>query len=485
VLVAVVQGRVSSEVAIALGVGQMTTGQDHRASSTRSPRVYLYIGEPKTGTTFLRDVLWGNRARLAALGLQLPGYSDRDHSRASRDLRETRRPASDPVDPWIGEWDVLAGQALRTRGRTVISNELLVASSPEQADRAVRSLLRAEVHVVATVRDFAAVLPAEWCEAVKCRGTTGWKAWLDEVTVAERAPDRRRRSWFWRVHDTLAILDMWSQHIPPDQVHVVTVPRQDSSGLLWERFAAVMGIDPAGCDLTGARPNYSLGLAEIELLRRINQELPAEMPDWFYTREIKQILAHGVLGAGPRRSKLALPPSLDAWAAEQAETLIAGLRDAKYHIVGDVAELRPAGQAGSAGGADLDSGPDSQLGGQQLEAAVQAVVALADRYYQVRYPVRHPRGSRDLRQRASDIKWRMLNGPLVKRMLRRASHLAAVRRLRVIIWCVLMRPYRRRRLPAGTSSGCSRRSAARAPGNYSNRRDAANHPRQVRARSGM
>jgi hypothetical protein len=427
----------------------MMTGRDHRASSTRSPRVYLYIGEPKTGTTFLREVLWGNRARLAAVGLQLPGYSDRDHSRASRDLRETPRPTSDPADPWIGEWDVLAGQALRTRGRTVISNELLAASSPEQADRAVRSLLRAEVHVVATVRDFAAVLPAEWSEAVKCRGTTGWKAWLDEVTVAERAADRRRRSWFWRVHDTLAILDMWSQHIPPGQVHVVTVPRQQSSGLLWERFAAVMGIDPAGCDLTRARPNHSLGLAETEFLRRINQELPSEMPDWFYTREIKQILAHGVFGVGPRRSKLTLPPSFEAWAAEQAETLIAGLRDARYHIVGDLAELRPAGQAGAASEADLDPGPDSQLG-EQFEAAVQAVVALADRYYQVRYPVRQPRRSRDLRQRASDIKWGMLHGRSVRRMLRRASHLAAVRRLRVSIWCVLMRPYRRRRLPAGT-----------------------------------
>jgi hypothetical protein len=39
----------------------------------------------------------------------------------------------------------------------------------------------------------------------------------------------------------------------------------------------------------------------------------------------------------------------------------------------------------------------------------------------------------------------MLNGPRVKQVLRRASHRAAVQRLRVIIWCVLMRPDRRRR----------------------------------------
>ncbi len=323
----------------------MTTGQCQRVPGARSPRIYLHIGEPKTGTTFLQDALWGNRSRLAAQGLQLPGYGNRDHSRASRDLRETPRTASDPADPWIGEWDVLAAQALCARGRAVISNELLAASSPRQSERAVRSLLRAEVHVVVTVRDFAAILPAEWQEAVKCGGVAGWEAWLGEVIAAERAADRRDRSWFWRVHDTLAILDMWSRHIPPDQVHVVTVPRRHSPDLLWARFAAAVGIDPGGCDLTRAQRNSSLGPAETEFLRRMNQALPDQLPDWFYTREIKQILAHGVLSARPHRPRLALPPRAEAWAAEQAETLLAGLRDGKYDIVGDLAEMLPAGRA--------------------------------------------------------------------------------------------------------------------------------------------
>ncbi len=440
----------------------MATGRDNRVSAARGPRIYLHIGEPKTGTTFLQDALWANRARLAAAGLQLPGYSDRDHSRASRDLRETPRPAADPADPWTGEWDVLAGQALRIPGRAVISNELLAASSPQQADRAISSLLRADVHVVATVRDFAALLPAEWQEAVKCRGTAGWEAWLDAVIAAEETADRRRRSWFWRVHDTLAILDMWSRHIPPDQVHVVTVPQHDPGNILWTRFAAAMDIDPGGCDVTGGRRNSSLGYAETEFLRRMNGGLPAGMPDWFYAREIKQILAHGVLSDRPHHTRLALPPSRAAWAAGQAEILVAGLRDAKYHIVGDLADLRPAGEAGpdaspaTLPGEQPATQPDAQPAArpaeqpaaqpaeQQLEAAVQAAVALADRYYQVLYPVRERRPHRSARQRASDIKWAVLNGPAVRRVLRRGSRHAAVRRLRVLIWRVLIRPDRRR-----------------------------------------
>ena len=427
---------------VGLGAGRLSAVRDNRLPGTRGPRVYVHIGEPKTGTTFLQDALWANRARLAAAGLQLPGYSDRDHSRASRDLRETPRPASDPADPWTGEWDVLAGQALRAPKRAIISNELLAASSPQQAERAVCSLLRAEVHVVVTVRNFAAFLPAEWQEAVKCRGTAGWEAWLDAVIAAEGAADRRRRSWFWRVHDTLALLDMWSRHIPPDQVHVVTVPHQASGSLLWTRFAAAVEIDPDGCDVTRGRRNSSLGYAETEFLRRMNEALPADMPDWFYAREIKQILAHGVLSDRPHHARLVLPPSHAAWAAEQAEILLAGLRDAKYDIVGDLADLRPAEEAGHASPADQ---PAPQRAEQQLEAAVQAAVSLADRYYQVLYPVRQRKPHRGARQRASDIKWAILNGPRVRRVLRRASHRAAVRRLRVLIWYVLIRPDRRGR----------------------------------------
>src|ERR1700689_4964336 len=139
---------------VRLDAGRVATGRDNRVPDTRGSRIYLHIGEPKTGTTFLQDALWANRARLAAQGLQLPGYSDRDHSRASRDLRETPRPASDPADPWTGEWDVLTRQALRGRRAAVISDELLAVCTARQADRAVRSLFPAEVHVVLTVRDF-------------------------------------------------------------------------------------------------------------------------------------------------------------------------------------------------------------------------------------------------------------------------------------------------------------------------------------------
>jgi len=409
----------------------------------RGSRVYLHIGEPKTGTTFVQEAMWGNRAQLAAQGVVLPGYSHRDHSRASRDLREAQRLASDPADRWAGEWDVLTRQALWVRGIAVISDEVLAACNPPQADRGVRSLLPAEVHVVVTVRDIGSLLPAEWQETVKCRGTVSWEQWLAGVIGAASAADRRRRSWFWAVHDTLAILDMWSRHIPPDHVHVITVPRQGPADVLWERFASVLGIDPSSIDPPPTRVNWSLGLVEVEFLRRMNEALPGEMPDWFYTRNIKQILAHNVLSTRPPPARLELPAAQQAWAREQSELLVAGLHDSKCHIVGDLHDLLSQPATGRR------VAPASLPAQLLLPAAVQAAAALADHLYRESYPAkRQPEGPRGLRQRVSRLEWTILNGAGTRRVLRNASHLAPVRRLRVLIWRILLHPARHHPNPA-------------------------------------
>ena len=428
--------------------GQEPASPGSRELSGSRPRVYLHIGEPKTGTSFVQRSLWNNRARLAARGVLLPGYSHRDHNRASRDVREAVREATDPTDPWVGDWDVLVGQALSAPRAAVISDEILAACNPPQADRAVRSLLAADLHIILTVRDFASVLPAEWQERIKCRDTVGWEEWLDSVVDSTPAADRRARSWFWAVHDTLAILDMWSQHIPPDHVHVITVPPRGATDQLWIRFASVLGIDPGGFDLRESRANQSLGPAEAEFLRRVNRALPADVPFWFYTRDIKRVLALEVLRSRPRNAVLTLPPGRVGWAQDQSEILIAGLRDAKYHIVGDLAELVPQPVTGTY------SAPGDRPPGQLLDAAVHATAALLQHMYQEQGgadgrppaggpPAAAPRQA-GLRQLLVQWEWTLLNGPTAKRILRGASHRPAVRRLRVLIWRVLMRPGRSR-----------------------------------------
>ena len=274
-------------------------------------RVFLHIGEPKTGTTFIQQVLWSNRAELAAQGVVLPGHHPQDHFRASQDLRGIEKLASDPAGPWTGDWEILASQAKQPGKTAVISHELFSAADSGQAAHAVRSLQPAQVHIVLTVRDMATLLPAEWQETVKHRNARSWEDWLSDVIDRESVDADRRQWWFWRVHDTLAILRLWAEHVPPERIHVITnPPRGSAAGLLWERFASLLSIDPACADLSRARPNASLGMAETEFLRRLNQALPGpdEVPDWFYMWNVKETVAHRAL-AGRAAGAWSCPPS--------------------------------------------------------------------------------------------------------------------------------------------------------------------------------
>jgi len=397
----------------------------------------VHLGEPKTGTTFLQDVLWGNRQVLAARGIVLPGYNRRDHIRARRDLRGEPRVASDLADPWAGEWDVLAAQALRAPVAAVISDELLAACTERQIECAVSSLASSEVHAVITARAFDAVLPAEWQETVKCGRSLGWEAWLREVATTASVPDRRDRSPFWAAHDTIAICRLWSRHIPADHVHVITTPRQRSPQLLWVRLASVLGIDPAGIDLSQARSNSSLGYAETEFLRRVNELLMADVPEWFYTRNVKNILVPGALRGRPGDRHPVLPPELLTWAAGEAELVSTGLRDSGVQVTGDLTELL----AGRGTSRPLPLAEP----GEMVDAAVASAAALAGRLYLQMYPPSPPRWpSGGPRQALSQLEWRLLHGRGIQRRLRRASHRPTVRRVRVAIWRVLMRPGRMR-----------------------------------------
>jgi hypothetical protein len=399
-------------------------------------KVFVHIGEPKTGTTFLQQVIWRNRAELAAQGVVLPGHHPQDHYRASQDLRGLTKLASDPAGSWSGEWEILASQAKQAGRVAVISHELFSAVDAEQAERAVASLRPAEVHIVLTLRDMSTLLPAEWQESVKHRSTRGWEDWLGDVIDREAPGDDRRQWWFWRVHDTLAILRIWSLHVPPERVHVVVMPPRGSSiGLLWERFASVLGIDPASVDLSRARANTSLGMPEIEFLRRLNLALPEEVPDWFYMWNVKEGAAHKLESTGARDERLVLPADRVEWAAEQAGILITALREAKYDVVGDPDELRPRPGTGTA------VSPSDVPAERVLDAAVRAAAAMVVSQYHQEVPAAKPQdGLLEHRGLMGRVEARVAASPTIKRTVRElSSRSPAVRKLRILTWRTLER----------------------------------------------
>jgi hypothetical protein len=304
----------------------------------RQPTVYLHIGIAKTGTTYLQDILWRERKALAKHGVVYPGASYGAQFLAAVDLRGGEGPlARHGATP--GSWDALAAAARSVPDRAVISHETLARCQVEDVRRAVASLAPAEVHIVVTARDLGRQLPATWQERVKNLSAGGYRAFLRKVS---RRPKSRIAQRFWENQDIVAVLDRYTQVIPPERVHIVTLPsRGASSGDgLWERFAAVLGLDPTVVNSKVPPSNVSLGVAEAELLRRLNPALRKEL-DWpTYARAVKTDLSRRLAarGSSPR---LGIPAEMRPWVSERAEQMITGLKAGGYDVVGDLAELRP------------------------------------------------------------------------------------------------------------------------------------------------
>ncbi|MBO0826098.1 MAG: hypothetical protein J2P27_19925, partial [Actinobacteria bacterium] len=192
-------------------------------------------------------------------------------------------------------------------------------------------------------------------------------------------------------------------------------------------------VDPASVDISRARANASLGLTEVEFLRRLNAELSSEVPDWYYMWNVKEGLAHTALAERPVGERLVLPPERRAWACEYAEILIAGLLDGGYDLVGDIAELRPPPVVD-----EVAVSPAGQSDEQILQAAIQATAALVLNQYRKEYPAARPGVASSAL--ADRVTARVKASPRMKRTLRElSSRHASVRTLRVLAWRLLER----------------------------------------------
>lgn len=351
-----------------------------RAEATGRQIVLLHIGEPKTGTTFLQDAMWANRSTLRAHGVDLPGHHSYDQYRASRDLRNFRYDGTHPRGSWVGEWDILAAEARHCDRVAVISHEILMAAKPAQIARAVESLAPAEVHIAVTVRDLASLLPAAWQEAVKNGEIRGWDDWVRLVVDRRSRQKSAQRRGFWRLHDTVPTVRRWTAHVPPEHIHIVTVPPPGAPrDLLWQRWADLLGFDTTGTEVTAARANTSLGWVEAEFLREVNTKLRGTIPHWMYETYIKPDFAEVMLGSRPRTAIPALTDDAAKWVDGYTRRRARTLRRIGVHVCGDLADLRRRpGKASAVGGtpaaeqlADVGVDAVAQLLAERVEHPVE------------------------------------------------------------------------------------------------------------------
>jgi hypothetical protein len=307
--------------------------------------VFLHIGAMKTGTTYLQQVMIQNKDALAAHGHLFPGATWSDQVRAAHDVLGHHRERG-VRSRAAGAWDAVTAEMLAWQGpAAVLSVEFLSFGGAKAARRVVEGLAGAEVHVVLTVRDTAEVLPGLWQTHCANGGTASWPGFARSARFGAgmgplSQPLGQGARLFRRALDVPRMLDVWSSVVPPERLHVVTVPRPGAPReLLWERFAGVVGVDPAVATEPAAGHNPSLGYASADLMRRLNSEL-GRLPRHRYNPTLKHYLAEKVLA---ERRSLEQRARLDAATEELAlrwnRRVRTALESSTAHLVGDLEDL--------------------------------------------------------------------------------------------------------------------------------------------------
>lgn len=331
-------------------------------------RVFLHVGAPKTGTTFLQSVLWANRDRLRSAGLLVPGKDQFDAFYATMHVREVSRSLGLPARA-ADAWPRLVDEAHAWGRDSIISHEFFAAASAPQAARALDDLAPLDVHVILTARDYVATLPALWQEQVKVGSTDPF-----DTFVADMLEGRRSGPLSWRTTDVQSVLRRWTASLPAEQVHLVTVPPPGSPPLtLWERFCDALGLEPSGWEIPQTRRNQSLGAVEVELLRRVNPRLqpPLGRAGAPHYRWVRRYLAEDVLvSRGGRR--FGVDASTATSLRSRSEAAVAYVRSRGVKVHGDLDDLVSSDPF-------ADRGSTQTTTDEVLDAALDTIAALLDR----------------------------------------------------------------------------------------------------------
>ncbi len=303
-------------------------------------RVFLHIGAPKTGTTYLQQVLYRNREALEAAGVLYPRVSGDAHHTALWDLREVwgKREFGQDIR---GHWNRTVALVREWDGPTaVMSSELFVYAEPAICRRALSAFGDTEVHVVYTARDLLRQAPAVWQERVKNQHTLGYDEFLDDVLGQAKSSMAKG---FWSAQDTPAALKRWSQGLPPGRVHVVTTPPSGTPpATLWRRFATVVGIDGRDYDTDVPLANTSMSVLAAEVLRRFNIRHGEQMTPLQYRRIVRRGLFERLAGLVSDPTRLTLTTQQRAELAKRGSEMAATISRRGYDVVGSLDELVPA-----------------------------------------------------------------------------------------------------------------------------------------------
>lgn len=297
-------------------------------------RVFLHIGPPKTGTSFLQQAWFQHRQDMAERGLLYPGVAREEQFQAcavavqKKSVVDQMRP--DALRAWerltrrVQKWD---GDALLSSEHYALGRAAAVAPIMERLHEVAD-----EVHLVAGARDLARQIPADWQQTVKQGSLSTFDQFWRHLATHERTT-------FWHHQDLPVVLRRWGASLPRERVHVVVHGRPGTPhSVLWEHMCQVLGVEP---DFLGevARTNESLGAVQVELIRRANAAMGDSRSTLATKRSMRSLIGAGVFADLTKPERLTLPPEAMAWIAERSARMVEELRAMDHHVLGSLDDL--------------------------------------------------------------------------------------------------------------------------------------------------
>ena len=379
----------------------MTLVTRHPSTSGPGPTVYLHIGTPKSGTTYLQSRFSVNHELAAQQGLLWPGPGWGRHLNAVKDLRSLDDGES--LAPG-GSWARLASEVNGWGGRAVlISMEWMASCTPHQISVALESLSPARVEVICTARDLVRSFVAQGQEMARNYRPWSWGTLVDEV---RNEKDGRAARTFWRQQNVPEILRRWLEAVPADRVHLVTVPPAGADpGVLWERFCTVVGVD--GSSFGAPRTdNPSLGVVSTVLMERLNAVARAQgVTSAVYSEVLHTSLGDRILG--PRRrgeGPIGITEDMDQFLRGRADAMVADLRELGVDLVGEWEDLVPTKRPDGRRPEDVT---DEELFQLSLEALVALGVAQAEEIHHLRAELRNANNANALQSLPRRVKHKL------------------------------------------------------------------------------
>ncbi|MFI0353874.1 hypothetical protein [Actinomadura sp. 9N407] len=344
-------------------------------------KVILHIGQQKSGTTYLQEILGSCTDGLAAkAGILFPPSlreilpdAIENHERAAYGLLGTEFPwvSAERAEAEQRKWARLSERVRDWPGTVLLSAEALSVIRAPAVQRLAEELRPAELDVVITTRALGRTLPSLWQQHVRNGRSLGARQFFESLAEQRdrggRAIEEERHLHLWRSFALGGLVRRWTG--VAGRITVIINPGTPPD-LLWHRFADTIGAqtDLPPENLLVRRTHAGLSLPETELMMHLNRAIEAAGWDDFEARALRErILTESAQPRGPR---IGVPEAASELVQRWSEEDLDDLHRTGATVLGDVDDLRFR--------PERDVHPS--VSAQQLgEAAATAIMAVADR----------------------------------------------------------------------------------------------------------